>query len=185
VEDDWQWVSVRTYLAQAHVRRKIPLKAEEILKSALVRASKQEGDPGRGSARIFNVFAEICLNAGQIQEAQVYLNRALAICEDKILHVTVLGRTYYLLARTNMQLKQFDPAEIWMGKYLDLALKEGFVQDVATAKFGMAQIQYSKGRPYEASRLAEEARYLFERIGMHQETVDCDSFLVETKQSLQ
>lgn len=182
-EDAWQWVSVQTYLAQAHLRQGSPLKAEQVLSAALARASQQEGEPGRGSARIYNVFAEIRLEAGKPAEAQTYLGTALQICEGRIDHVTVLGRTYRLLSQAEMQLGNPEAADGWANKYLELALKEGFVQEIALARFDLAQTRYQLGKRHEARQMAEDAVTLFERLGMKSELEECRHLIASIETS--
>ena len=176
-EDAWQWVSVQTYLAQVYLRQGFPSKAEHILSAALARAGKQEGEPGRGSARIYNVFAEIRLKAGKPAEAQGYLTEALRICEGRIDHVTVLGRTYRLLGQAEMRLDHLEAADTWTNKYLELALKEGFVQEIALARFDLAQTRCQLGKRHEARQMAEDAVALFERLGMKSEVEESRHFL--------
>lgn len=178
-EDAWQWVSVQTYLAQVYLRQDFPAKAELVLNAALTRANQQEGEPGRGSARIYNVFAEIRLKAGKPSEAQGYLAQAMQICEGRIDHVTVLGRTYRLLSEAEMQLGHPQAADGWANKYLELALNEGFVQEIALARFDLAQTRCQLGKRYEARQMAEDAVTLFERLGMKSELEECRRFLVD------
>lgn len=176
-KDAWEWVSGQTYLAQVYLRQGSPSKAEHTLSAALARASKQEGEPGRGSARIYNVFAEIKLQAGEPAEAQAYLTEALQICEGKIEHVTVLGRTYRLLGQAEMQLGHTEAADTWANKYLELALKEGFVQEIAQARFDLALTRCQLGKRHEARQMAEDAVALFERLGMKSEVEESRHFL--------
>lgn len=176
-EDAWQWVSVQTYLAQVYLRQDFPSKAEHVLNAALTRATQQEGEPGRGSARIYNVFAEIRLKAGKPAEAQGYLAQALQICDGRIDHVTVLGRTSRLLSEAEMQLSHPQAADTWANKYLELALNEGFVQEIALARFDLAQTRCQLGKRHEARQMAEDAVTLFERLGMKSELEECRRFL--------
>jgi tetratricopeptide (TPR) repeat protein len=117
------------------------------------------------------------LRAGRLAEAQAYLTRALELCEGRIDHVTVLGRTYHLLCQTEIGLDRPEAADLWAGKYLELAMKEGFVQEIALARFDLAKTRWRLGRRQEARQLAEDALVLFERLGMKAELEECRRFL--------
>jgi len=107
----------------------------------------------------------------------------LQICEGRIDHVTVLGRTYRLLSQAEMQLGNPEAADGWANKYLELALKEGFVQEIALARFDLAQTRYQLGKRHEARQMAEDAVTLFERLGMKSELEECRHLIASIETS--
>ena len=68
-------------------------------------------------------------------------------------------------------------AEEWIIRYKELAEKEGFVQEAAQSTLELARIAEQRSTIKEARRLTEDARSVFERLGMREELDECDKLL--------
>ncbi|CAG0983979.1 hypothetical protein ANRL4_02052 [Anaerolineae bacterium] len=168
---DWQWISVRTYLAQTLLRQNRIAESRRVLQDALPIALERKDY--RGATRIYNALAEAAIRETSLNEALNWIDTGYSLSEGRNDQTTVLGQNYFLrgiLERLNMNYAQ---AKGWVTKYKEIAEREGFVQESAQSALELARIACATGDTVEAVHRAEEAETVFDRLGMIQEIREC------------
>jgi tetratricopeptide (TPR) repeat protein len=174
-KDDWQWISVQTYLAQVLLRQRRFSEAHQILERALPVVLERRDY--RGATRIQNAFAEIELSRPRpnLSAALKHIETGYELAEGRNEQTTVLGKNFYLRGIVEYRYGRIEQAKEWIIRYKELAVKEGFIQEAAQGTLELAKIAKQQGAIEEAEKLAEDVKGVFERLGMREELDECEN----------
>jgi tetratricopeptide (TPR) repeat protein len=181
---DWQWISVQTYFAQVLLRQGRFSEAHRTLEGALPIALGRQDY--RGAIRLYNTFAEIELSRPEpdLGSALEYVEIGYALAQGRNEQTTVLGKNFYLRGVIERLRGNLELAEEWVTKYIEIADKEGFVQEKAQGLLERAQIAEEQHRVEKAIDTAKYALQTFDRLGMREEMNECEALLARNLQKL-
>ena len=168
---DWQWISVRTYLAQTLLRQNRTVESRRILQDALPIALERKDY--RGATRLYNALAEAAIRETSLTEALNWIDTGYGLAEGRNEQTTVLGQNYYLRGILERLKMNYEAAKEWVTKYKEIAEREGFLQESAQSGLELARIACAARDSVEAVRKVEEVKTVFERLGMTQEMREC------------
>ncbi len=172
---DWQWISVQTYLGQVLLRQGRLEEARQTLEKALPVALERKDY--RGATRLHNAFVEIEITRSDWDAALQHLNRGYELAHGRNEQTTVLGQNFHLRGIVERIHGQFELAQEWITKFKEIADREGFVQESAQADLELARIAEQRGAREETRQLAENARGVFERLGVKEDLGECIELL--------
>lgn len=167
-------LSAADYLSLVYCDRKDYTSAQRILSEGIVLA--MSANENELIIRLQNRMAEIDLQQNRISEAKKRIEELLKLNKDETYVSTVaLGLTNLIAGRISLDLQDFEGANKYFERSLNIARNRGIEQDIGNATLWMAKLLERTGRVDEAIIKAQEAFEILSRIGDNRGSLEAEA----------